>query len=93
MDRYEKPFNQDTPEGQKNRTFFITRPDGTKIKVYKKQNGDIGLFNDPNDPESPKDPEQTPGTPQTPEKQETPGDPEKNYNIPTANRKYNLERL
>ena len=55
MDRYQKPFNEDTPEGQKNRTFYITRPDGTKIKVYKKQNGDIGLFNDPNDPESPKE--------------------------------------
>ena len=55
MDRYQKPFNEDTPEGQKNRIFYITRPDGTKIKVYKKQNGDIGLFNDPNDPESPKE--------------------------------------
>ena len=55
MDRYQKPFSEDTPEGQKNRTFYITRPDGTKIKVYKKQNGDIGLFNDPNDPESPKE--------------------------------------
>lgn len=46
MDRYQKKFNEDTPEGQKNRIFYITRPDGTKIKVYKKDNGDIGLFNE-----------------------------------------------
>lgn len=56
MDRYEKRFQDDTPENQKNRTFYITRPDGRKIKVYKKENGDLGLFNDPNDPNSPKDP-------------------------------------
>ena len=37
MDRYEKEFENDTPEGQANRTFYITRPDGTKIKVYKKK--------------------------------------------------------
>lgn len=55
MDRYEKRFQDDTPENQKNRTFYITRPDGRKIKVYKKENGDLGLFNNPNDPNSPKD--------------------------------------
>jgi hypothetical protein len=44
MDRYEKSFENDTPEGQKNRTFIIKRPDGKEIKVYKKENGDIGLF-------------------------------------------------
>ena len=33
MDRYQKKFNEDTPEGQKNRIFYITRPDGTKIKI------------------------------------------------------------
>lgn len=46
MDRYEKPFLEDAPEGQQNRIFYITKPDGTKIKVYKKQNGDIGLFSE-----------------------------------------------
>lgn len=65
MDRYEKRFQDDTPENQKNRTFYITRPDGRKIKVYKKENGDLGLFNDPNDPNSPKDP--NPENPQNPE--------------------------
>ena len=83
MDRYEKPFNQDTPEGQKNRTFFITRPDGTKIKVYKKQNGDIGLFNDPNDPESPRDPE-SPANPQNPQDPNTPQDPNKQTQVPAG---------
>lgn len=83
MDRYEKPFNQDTPEGQKNRTFFITRPDGSKIKVYKKQNGDIGLFNDPNDPESPKDPE-SPNNPQNPQNPNEPQDPNKQTQVPTG---------
>lgn len=83
MDRYEKPFNQDTPEGQRNRTFFITRPDGSKIKVYKKQNGDIGLFNDPNDPESPKDPE-SPNNPQNPQNPNEPQDPNKQTQVPAG---------
>lgn len=45
MDRYENPFDKDTQEGQQNRTFYINVP-GTnrQIKVYKKENGDIGLF-------------------------------------------------
>ena len=80
MDRYEKPFNEDTPEGQKNRTFFITRPDGTKIKIYKKQNGDIGLFNDPNDPESPKDPE----FPNNPQNTNEPQSPNKQTQVPAG---------
>lgn len=80
MDRYEKPFNQDTPEGQENRTFYITRPDGTKIKVFKKQNGDLGLFNDPNDPESPKDPV----NPQNPENPNEPQDPNKQTQVPAG---------
>lgn len=67
MDRYEKRFQDDTPENQKNRTFYITRPDGRKIKVYKKENGDLGLFNDPNDPNSPKDPNPEPENPQNPQ--------------------------
>jgi hypothetical protein len=56
MDRYEKEFENDTPEGQANRTFYITRPDGTKIKVYKKANGDIGLFPNNGTPTNPNDP-------------------------------------
>lgn len=56
MDRYEKEFENDTPEGQANRTFYITRPDGTKIKVYKKANGDIGLFPNNGTPANPNDP-------------------------------------
>ena len=44
MDRYEKKFEEDTEEGQKNRIFYINKPDGTKVKVYKKENGDIALF-------------------------------------------------
>ncbi len=83
MDRYEKPFNQDTPEGQRNRTFFITRPDGSKIKIYKKQNGDIGLFNDPNDPESPKDPE-SPNNPQNLQNPNGPQDPNKQTQVPAG---------
>ena len=53
MDRYENPFEKDTQEGQQNRTFYITFPNGRQIKVYKKENGDLGLFpNSPNNPPS-----------------------------------------
>ncbi len=69
MDRYEKRFQDDTPENQKNRTFYITRPDGRKIKVYKKENGDLGLFDDPNDPNSPKNNTISPNNPQNPNNQ------------------------
>ena len=57
MDRYENPFEKDTQEGQQNRTFYINIP-GTnrQVKVYKKENGDLGLF--PNSPNTP--PSQTP---------------------------------
>lgn len=52
MDRYENPFEKDTQEGQQNRTFYINIP-GTdrQVKVYKKENGDLGLF--PNSPSNP----------------------------------------
>ena len=94
MDRYEKPFNEDTPEGQRNRVFFITRPDGTKIKVYKKQNGNIGLFNDPNDPESPKDDPNNPITPGNPEgNPENPNDPYHLAGEHTENYGPNLKNL
>ena len=53
MDRYENPFEKDTQEGQQNRTFYINFPNGRQIKVYKKENGDLGLFpNSPNNPPS-----------------------------------------
>ena len=59
MDRYENSFDKDTQEGQQNRTFYINVP-GTnrQIKVYKKENGDIGLF--PNNPSVQQ--QETPGT-------------------------------
>ena len=58
MDRYQNPFEQDTQEGQQNRTFYITTPQGKQIKVYKKENGDLGLFpNSPNNPPSQTNPE------------------------------------
>lgn len=49
MDRYEKEFNQLTPEERKNRIFTITRIVHGKpqvFEVYKKSNGDIALYND-----------------------------------------------
>ena len=50
MDRYQTKFEDDTEEGKKNRIFYIKRPNGTTIKVYKKENGDIALFNGPQTP-------------------------------------------
>lgn len=54
MDRYENPFEKDTQEGQQNRTFYINIPGiDRQVKVYKKENGDLGLFpNSPNNPPS-----------------------------------------
>ncbi len=49
MDRYEKEFDQLTPEERKARTFTITRILNGKpqvFEVYKKANGDIALLND-----------------------------------------------
>ena len=50
MDRYQTKFEDDTEEGKKNRIFYIKRPNGTTIKVYKKENGDIALFDGPQTP-------------------------------------------
>lgn len=50
MDRYQTKFEDDTEEGKKNRVFYIKRPNGTTVKVYKKENGDIALFEDPQTP-------------------------------------------
>ena len=78
MDRYQNRFEDDSEEGKKNRIFYITRPNGTKVKVYKKENGDIELFpsedqnpnpqNNPNPQENPQNPQnpQDPNAPQTP---------------------------
>lgn len=47
MDQYENEFDLNDPD--KNRLHEIILSDGTKATVYKKANGDIGLFKSPND--------------------------------------------
>jgi hypothetical protein len=43
MDQYENEFDENNPDS--NRLHEITLKDGSKALVYKKANGDIGLFN------------------------------------------------
>ena len=47
MDQYEKEFDINNPDS--NRLHEITLKDGTKAIVYKKANGDIGLYKNNND--------------------------------------------
>lgn len=47
MDQYEKEFDINNPDS--NRLHEITLKDGTKAIVYKKANGDIGLYKNDND--------------------------------------------
>jgi len=42
MDRYEHEFDPNNPDA--NRIHEITLKNGSKAKVYKKANGDIGLL-------------------------------------------------
>ena len=96
MDRYQTKFEDDTEEGKKNRIFYIKRPNGTTIKVYKKENGDIALFDGPQTPpienpgptveEMPRNPLYT--GPKVPDKIKT---PEEGNQTPIGNHQYGFD--
>ena len=74
MDQYENEFDLNNPDS--NRLHEITLKDGTKAIVYKKANGDIGLYN-PNQQESPNNPpSETPQKPNPQPQQQTGGSTE-----------------
>lgn len=96
MDRYQTKFEDDTEEGKKNRIFYIKRPNGTTVKVYKKDNGDIALFDGPQTPpienpgstveEMPRNPLYT--GPKMPDKIKT---PEEENQTPIGNHQYGFD--
>lgn len=43
-DFYRVKFEQDTDEGKKSRIHDVILSDGKKVKVYKKDNGDIAIL-------------------------------------------------